>query len=59
LRRRLKARWNDDTLVELSALIAFQNLSAKFNSALDVPAQGFCRAARGLGRQTPHEPAPI
>jgi AhpD family alkylhydroperoxidase len=43
LRRRLKDRWSDDTLVELTGLIAFQNFSAKFNSALDVPAQGFCR----------------
>ncbi|USR78414.1 carboxymuconolactone decarboxylase family protein [Photobacterium damselae] len=37
------SQWfNDDSLVELTALIAFQNLSAKFNTALDVPAQGFC-----------------
>jgi AhpD family alkylhydroperoxidase len=43
LRLRLKERWGDDTIVELTGLIAFQNLSAKFNSALDVPAQGFCR----------------
>jgi AhpD family alkylhydroperoxidase len=43
LRRRLKAHWDDDAIVELTGLIAFQNLSAKFNSALDVPAQGFCR----------------
>lgn len=42
LRARLKARWNDDTIVELTGLIAFQNLSSKFNSALDVPPQGFC-----------------
>jgi hypothetical protein len=46
LRRRLKERWSNDALVELTALIAFQNLSAKFNSALDVPAQGFCRASQ-------------
>jgi AhpD family alkylhydroperoxidase len=46
LRRRLKERWGDDTIVELTGLIAFQNLSAKFNSALDVPAQGFCRSPR-------------
>ncbi len=32
-----------DAIVELTGLIAFQNLSSKFNSALDVPAQGFCR----------------
>jgi alkylhydroperoxidase family enzyme len=29
--------------VELTALAAFQNMSAKFNAALDLPAQGFCR----------------
>lgn len=43
LRRRLKEHWNDDTIVELTGLIAFQNLSSKFNAALDIPAQGFCR----------------
>jgi alkylhydroperoxidase family enzyme len=43
LRARLKQQWDDDTIVELTALIAFQNLSSKFNAALDVPPQGFCR----------------
>ncbi|MGR5151607.1 carboxymuconolactone decarboxylase family protein [Photobacterium swingsii] len=38
----LQQWFNEDSLVELTALIAFQNLSAKFNTALDVPAQGFC-----------------
>lgn len=42
LRQRLKRHWNDDAIVELTGLIAFQNLSSKFNAALDVPAQGFC-----------------
>jgi AhpD family alkylhydroperoxidase len=42
LRQRLKQHWNDDTIVELTGLIAFQNLSSKFNAALDVPSQGFC-----------------
>lgn len=42
LRRKLKEKWNDDTIVELTGLIAFQNLSSKFNAALDVPSQGFC-----------------
>lgn len=42
LRQQLKAHWNDDALVELTGLIAFQNLSSKFNAALDVPPQGFC-----------------
>jgi AhpD family alkylhydroperoxidase len=43
LRSRLKERWDDDSIVELTGLIAFQNLSSKFNAALDVPPQGFCR----------------
>lgn len=42
LRRRLKQMWDDDAIVELTGLIAFQNLSSKFNAALDVPPQGFC-----------------
>jgi alkylhydroperoxidase family enzyme len=42
LRERLKQHWNDDGIVELTGLIAFQNLSSKFNAALDVPSQGFC-----------------
>ncbi len=40
---RLKNFFDDDGVVELTGLIAFQNLSSKFNSALDVPAQGFCK----------------
>ena len=39
----LKGCFDDDGVVELTGLIAFQNLSSKFNSALDVPAQGFCK----------------
>ncbi|UJF17050.1 carboxymuconolactone decarboxylase family protein [Vibrio sp. SS-MA-C1-2] len=39
---RLKQWYSDEDIVELTALIAFQNLSAKFNTALDVPAHGFC-----------------
>jgi uncharacterized peroxidase-related enzyme len=39
----LKKHFDDDGIVELTALIAFQNLSSKFNSALGVPPQGFCR----------------
>lgn len=39
----LRRHFDEDAIVELTALIAFQNLSSKFNSALDVPAQGFCQ----------------
>lgn len=39
-------RWFDDAgIVELTALIAFQNLSSRFNAALDIPDQGFCAAS--------------
>ena len=37
---RLREYVNEDTL------IAFQNLSSKFNSALEIPLQGFCLARR-------------
>jgi AhpD family alkylhydroperoxidase len=40
---RLREFFDENGIVELTGLIAFQNLSSKFNSALDVPAQGFCR----------------
>ncbi len=40
---RLAQHFDEDAIVELTGLIAFQNLSSKFNSALDVPAQGFCQ----------------
>jgi AhpD family alkylhydroperoxidase len=38
----LQRQLSDDAIVELTGLIAFQNLSSKFNRALAVPAQGFC-----------------
>jgi uncharacterized peroxidase-related enzyme len=40
---RLREFFDEDGVVELTGLIAFQNLSSKFNSALDVPPQGFCK----------------
>jgi AhpD family alkylhydroperoxidase len=43
LMERLRQHFDADAIVELSALIAFQNMSSKFNSALAVPPQGFCR----------------
>jgi len=46
---RLKQHFDDDAVIELTALIAFQNMSSKFNSALGVPAQGFCRVPKSAG----------
>ena len=43
LMNNLREYFDEDEIVEITGLIAFQNLSSKFNSALDIPAQGFCR----------------
>lgn len=40
--KRLRAQFSDNQILELTALIAYQNLSSKFNAALGVPSQGFC-----------------
>ena len=40
---RLRPHFDGEAIVELTALIAFQNLSSKFNTALGVAPQGFCR----------------
>lgn len=47
---RLRANHTEQQILELTALIAFQNLSSKFNAALTVPAQGFCRPPVPLAR---------
>ncbi len=39
---RLRLYFTDDEIVELTALVALQNASSKFNAALAIPAQGFC-----------------
>lgn len=43
LMEELKRHFDDAAIIELTGLIAFQNMSSKFNAALDVPAQGFCQ----------------
>ncbi|KAF0191472.1 MAG: alkylhydroperoxidase like protein [Gammaproteobacteria bacterium] len=42
---RLRQYFDDDAIIELTAIIAFQNLSSKFNAALGVKPQGFCAVA--------------
>src|SRR5450631_1886865 len=39
---RVKSEFDDDAVIELTGLIAFQNMSSKFNAALGTAAQGFC-----------------
>ncbi len=50
LARRVRDRFGEDATIELTGLIAFQNMSSKFNGALAVPAQGFCRLPDGAAR---------
>jgi alkylhydroperoxidase family enzyme len=40
---RLRRYFDDGAIVELTGLIALQNLSSRFNAALDLPPQGFCK----------------
>ncbi|MBP6985615.1 MAG: carboxymuconolactone decarboxylase family protein [Alphaproteobacteria bacterium] len=40
--QKLKTEFSEQEILEITAIAAFQNMSTKFNSALDVPAQGFC-----------------
>lgn len=39
----LRKHYSEDAIVELTALIGYQNLSSKFNAALDAKAFGFCK----------------
>lgn len=43
----LRQHFDDDAIIELTAVVAFQNLSSKFNAALAVPSQGFCPLVAG------------
>ncbi|WES70249.1 carboxymuconolactone decarboxylase family protein [Superficieibacter sp. HKU1] len=47
LKARMKQYFSDDAIAEMTALIAFQNLSARFNAALDIPSQGLCDSITG------------
>jgi alkylhydroperoxidase family enzyme len=42
---RLRRFYDDDALVELTAIIAWENASSKFNRALRVPSQSLWRRA--------------
>jgi AhpD family alkylhydroperoxidase len=58
LRRQLRSHFDEDAIIELTALIAFQNLSSKFNAALDVPAQGFCERPLAARQPRNHSARP-
>lgn len=44
---RLRSVYDDDALVELSATIAWENASSRFNRALRVPSQGLWKRKSG------------
>jgi alkylhydroperoxidase family enzyme len=51
---RLRRFYDDDALVELTAAIAWENASSKFNRALRVPSQGLWRRTRPDSRGPDH-----
>ncbi|UOF89638.1 hypothetical protein LSG31_17385 [Fodinisporobacter ferrooxydans] len=42
--QRLREEFSENEIVELTALIAWENFSSKFNRALRIPSQGFFHA---------------
>ena len=44
---RVRRFFDDDALVELTAIIAWENSSSKFNRALRVPSQGLWKGKEG------------
>ncbi|WP_052281700.1 carboxymuconolactone decarboxylase family protein [Kluyvera genomosp. 1] len=42
IKKELHCHFGDAQITEMTALIAFQNLSARFNAALEIPSQGLC-----------------
>jgi len=47
----LRKHFDDQAIIQLAALIAFQNMSSKFNAALGIPAHGFCDIKYGENMQ--------
>ncbi|HKZ04853.1 MAG TPA: hypothetical protein VJU81_05225 [Methylomirabilota bacterium] len=47
LHARLRAHFTEAQIVELTAAVALENFRSKFNPALGIEAQGFCRLREG------------
>lgn len=47
----VQRQFNEDEIVELTAVIAWENASSKFNRALRVPAQGLWDSIRRRNRE--------
>ena len=46
----LRQRFSEEAIVELTAHVAFENFRSKFNHALRIEAQGFCRIGKARPR---------
>jgi alkylhydroperoxidase family enzyme len=57
---RLRRFYDDDAVVELTAVIAWENASSKFNRALRVPSQGLWQRSRpdAVRRDRPEQRRP-
>lgn len=53
----LRRHFNDDAIVELTGLIAFQNMWSMFNSALDIPPKVFCPLTIMVKRRAEEAPS--
>lgn len=42
----LRANFSDEEIIELTTHVAFENMRSRFNHALRIEAQGFCRVPR-------------
>lgn len=50
LKAQMQHHFPQEVISEMTALLAFQNLSARFNAALDIPSQGLCDSLKGAPR---------
>jgi alkylhydroperoxidase family enzyme len=46
---RMQRHYDDDTIAELTMIIAWENASSRFNRAFRVPSQGFWKPSSKLG----------
>ena len=44
---RVREHFDDDAIVELTEVVAWENASSKFNRALRIPSQGFWQRRAG------------
>ena len=48
---RMRRHYDDDTIAELTMIIAWENASSRFNRAFRIPSQGFWKPSDGFPRR--------